>query len=95
MKRPRRRKAATEQRQPLFSTAEWRRIVAGLGMTTRQAQIVRLILEEKRDKQIARELRLSVPTVRTHLARACARNGAAGRLEFVICLFRWHRSHER
>ena len=52
-----------------------------------QAKVVRLLLHGYQDKQIARELGLGVPTVRTYMARIFARVGAEDRLGLVLHVF--------
>lgn len=51
----------------------------GEKLTSRQAQIVRLIQKGKQTKEIARELGISFGTVKTHLALVYARTGARNR----------------
>jgi len=57
-----------------------------LGLAPRQAEIVNHILRGKADKQIARELGISVPTVRTHLGRLFRKVGVNGRVEPTLHL---------
>ena len=66
---------------------QWERVVALLGLSPQQARIVALILEGKPDKQIAREMGVRVPTVRTYLTRIFQRTGAADRVELVLHVF--------
>jgi DNA-binding CsgD family transcriptional regulator len=66
---------------------QWERVVALLGLSPQQARIVALILEGKPDKQIAREMGVRVPTVRTYLTRIFQRTGAADRVELVLRVF--------
>jgi DNA-binding CsgD family transcriptional regulator len=52
-------------------------------LTTRQREIVQLLAEGVRAKEIARRLDLSVPTVRNHIHQALRRLGATSQLEAV------------
>jgi DNA-binding CsgD family transcriptional regulator len=66
---------------------QWKRVVVLLGLSPQQARIVARILEGKPDKQIAREMGVRVPTVRTYLTRIFQRTGAADRVELVLHVF--------
>lgn len=65
----------------------WARVVAELGFAPQEARIVEGILKGQRDKQIARDLGLKMPTVRTYLTRAFRRCGASDRVELVVRVF--------
>lgn len=70
---------------PSPPTAEdWTRAVAELGLTPRQTEVVRLVLQAKRDKQIATELGLGISTVRMHLRYAFAQLGISDRMELPL-----------
>ena len=69
------------------NTAHYDGVVRALDLSPRQARVVRLILQGRRDKQIAEHLSLSVATVRTYLARIFARLGVADRVELVLCVW--------
>ncbi len=56
-------------------------------LSPQQERIVELILRNCRDKQIAAEMKLKVPTVRTHLARMFQRIGVEDRMELVLAIF--------
>lgn len=59
-------------------------VVAGAhALTPRQRQVLAGIARGLQTKEIARELGVSEATVKTHLARACLRLGAANRAEAV------------
>jgi DNA-binding NarL/FixJ family response regulator len=83
---PRRRR-----REPRFGrllkTDEWRSVVRALHLSPGQARVVRLILQGRKDKQIAQRLGLSVATVRTYLGRIFTRLGAADRVELVLLVW--------
>lgn len=66
-----------------LSIREWDVVVQTLDLAPQQERIVRLLMRSKRDKQIAREMGLAVPTVRSHLERIYARVGVSDRMELV------------
>ncbi len=68
----------------LFSDGQWTRAQQELGLSPRQAQIVRLILEGNADKQIAQRLNISMTTVRTHLHRLFEKFTINDRLELTL-----------
>jgi DNA-binding NarL/FixJ family response regulator len=57
-------------------------------LTPRQGQIVALMAEGLSDKEIARRLRVSPATVRTHIDRLFADNGIHTRTEAVVAWMR-------
>ena len=57
-----------------------------LGLTPRQAQVLRLLLDGKANKVIARELRLSVETVKDHVAAVLRCLGVTSRTQAVIAV---------
>jgi DNA-binding NarL/FixJ family response regulator len=63
---------------------EWRDLSRRLGLPPQQAAIVELILQGKRDKQIASFLHLSHGTVRTHLRFIFRRLNVTDRVELVL-----------
>ena len=65
----------------------WSRIVESLRLSPQQVRIVGLILRGFCDKEIATELRLTVPTVRTHLSRIFQRNGIHDRIGLILHIF--------
>lgn len=67
--------------------ATWRRVADGLGFSPQQTRIVELILCNRQDKEIAAELSLTIPTVRTYLSRAFVRTGVSDRLGLVLRVF--------
>ncbi len=58
-----------------------------LGFPPQQARIVELILEGRKDKQIAAAMGLRVSTVRTHLSRLFDRTDSADRVELLLRVF--------
>ena len=51
----------------LASEQEWTLLKGNLGLSRWQAEIMHRILHAKSDRQIAHELAISVPAVRTHM----------------------------
>jgi len=68
----------------LISEQEWTQLQHRLGLSPRQAQIVREILHAKSDKQIARDLDIALPTVRTHVGRLFRKFDLNDRTELVV-----------
>ena len=58
-----------------------------LALSPQQRRIVELLLLGYQDKQIAKELTISVPTVRTYLKRIFDRVGVADRVGLLLHLF--------
>jgi DNA-binding NarL/FixJ family response regulator len=85
---------SAEKLPPLpISSERWHELVRALHLPPQQAKVVELILRGQEDKQIANQMRLAVPTVRTYLSRIFVRLGVTGRMELVLHLFaRSHRS---
>jgi len=71
----------------VFSQTEWTELQRNLSLSRRQAQVVERLLCGRSDKQIAKELEVSVPTVRTHLGRLFMRFGVADRCELILHVF--------
>jgi DNA-binding NarL/FixJ family response regulator len=67
-----------------IDAAAWHRAVEAMGLSPQQARIVELLLRGMRDKQIAAELGLGVPTIRTYLARVFQRVGVCDRVELIL-----------
>ena len=72
---------------PVFSCGEWLQLKADLSLSGRQAAVVQQLFLGHSDKQIAQELCISVPTVRTHLNRLFLRFGVQDRCELVLRVF--------
>lgn len=71
----------------VFSGGEWTRLKEDLALSPRQAEVVEQLFLGHSDKQIAHELHVSVPTVRTHLCRLFTRFGVEDRCELVVQIF--------
>ncbi len=74
-------------RPPLFNPEEWRTIVRTLALSTRQAQVVGLAIQSKKDKEIARILRVEESTVYTHIKIAKSRLHALDRIGLAYRVF--------
>jgi DNA-binding CsgD family transcriptional regulator len=74
--------------RPLLSDDEWQPLARTLSLSARQAEICRLILSGASDKQIASNLRIAVPTVRTHISRTFVKLGLQDRFELMSLVFR-------
>lgn len=77
----------------IFTESEWLEIVNELSLPPRQAGVMKYLFLGHSDKQIARELQISVPTVRTHLSRLFSRFDAQDRTELVLYVFRYFRKN--
>lgn len=79
--RPGRRNAES----PLpFDDRQWNEIVAVMELSPQQARIVELLLRGLRDKEIAHELDLGVPTVRTYFRRIFDRAQVEDRVGLIL-----------
>jgi DNA-binding NarL/FixJ family response regulator len=65
----------------------WRRVAEDLALSPQQERIVELILRGKQDREIATELALTVPTVRTYLTRTYRRVDVPDRMHLVLRIF--------
>ena len=72
---------------PALTEGEWQDVIRVLHLTPQQTGIVRLILQDKKDKEIAAEMRLNFWTVRTHLSRIFTRLGVDDRVGLVLRVF--------
>jgi len=79
--------------QPLVSAREWSQLVRSCGLTPRQADIVRHLMLGESDKQIAGTLKISTPTVRTHLRKLFQKFGISDRVELILCIFAYLREN--
>lgn len=72
---------------PVLSGQEWARLTQELELTPRQAEIIGHLLLGKSDKQIAKKLGITVPTVRTHMGRLFHKLGISDRVELILHIF--------
>ncbi len=62
----------------------WKEIVKKIGLSTRQARIVELMLRDLSDRQIAIVLGISESTIETHKERISHRTGTHGRMQLAM-----------
>jgi len=79
-------------RPPLFSVEEWRLIVNILALSPRQAEVVGLVIQSKKDKEIARMLRVEETTIYTHIRIAKSRLNAIDRVGLAYRVFECFRN---
>ena len=76
-----------QTRPPLFTLEEWRAIVGTFALSTRQAQVIGLAIQSKKDKEIAKILRVKETTVYTHIKIAKSRLNAVDRMGLSYRVF--------
>ncbi len=72
---------------PLFTGEEWCEIVDRLALSPRQAQVLGLVIQSHKDKEIATVLDISHATVRTHICEAKSRMVAEDRVGLAYRVF--------
>jgi DNA-binding CsgD family transcriptional regulator len=82
----------TQSRFP-FTPDEWSELVETTDMSPRQKQIARCILSGMGDKQIAEQIGIKVPTVRTHMGRLFEKLDVGDRVELVLHFVHRFREH--
>lgn len=75
----------------IFDEKEWKVLVDELALSPRQGEIVHHLFAGRSDKQIAHEMNLALPTVRTHLGRLFAKLNVQDRHELILYIFRQFR----
>ncbi len=80
---------------PVFSGGEWLQIQSDLSLSSRQIAVVQQLFLGHSDKQIAKELCISIPTVRTHLNRLFLRFSVQDRCELVLRVFAYFMERHR
>lgn len=70
-----------------ISDVEWSYVIEQLELSPCQSHIVHLLVQGKRDKQIASTLGRSVATVRTHLRAVFTRHRISDRTELAVRVF--------
>ncbi|TWT44927.1 transcriptional regulator MalT [Phycisphaerae bacterium RAS1] len=80
--------ATNRHEAPLrLDEATWAHICLSLKIPRQQQRILSLVLQGLSDKEIAAELALRVPTVRTYLTRIYQRTGVADRVTLILRVF--------
>jgi DNA-binding NarL/FixJ family response regulator len=77
----------TDTRPPMFSADEWQRIVSYLALSPRQAEVAGLIMQSKKDKEIAVALSIVKRTVREHVTDLFLRLDASDRVGIACRVF--------
>lgn len=74
--------------RPLVPAVRWPDVARALQLSPRQSEVVQLVVQARKDKQIAALLKMSAPTVRMHLRHAFARLGVEDRMELALLVFK-------
>jgi DNA-binding CsgD family transcriptional regulator len=77
-----------------FSEPTWLGIAGHLGLSPRELDIARCIVAEQADRQIAKNLGISVHTVQTHLVHLYQKIGVQSRLGVLKRFIHVHRTLE-
>ena len=72
-----------------FSEHDWESIAAQFGFSERELEIVKLVFDDKCDKEIGSELAMSRHTVHTHFGRLYKKTGVHSRAQLIMDVF-WH-----
>lgn len=72
---------------PLFSFDEWNEIIRVASLSPRQAEIVGLVVQSRKDKEIAAALDIRCCTVRTHFEECKERLAAHDRMSIAYRVF--------
>ena len=78
---------STTMHTQLVSDQEWDVLSEMASLSPRQTDILKCIMQGDSDKQIAEELGISVPTVRTHIERLFHKFELNDRVELLIYFF--------
>jgi DNA-binding CsgD family transcriptional regulator len=79
--------AVASNGKSIFSDIEWAEITEELSLSLREGQIIKCLFADKPDKKIAIDLKISIPTVRTHMARLFKKLGANDREDLLLHVF--------
>ncbi len=74
--------------QELFTPEEWAALVARMSLPPRQSELAACLMCGFSDLQIARQMGITVPTVRTYMSRLFNRFEVQDRHELVLHIFR-------
>lgn len=75
---------STASLSAILNTEKWSAVAKELRLTPRQADVVRLVLQAKQNKEIAATLGLQTSTVRMHLRYTFVRLGVTDRMELAL-----------
>ena len=73
----------------IFAESDWLEIVNGLSLSPRQAEVIDCLFHGYSDKQIGTKLKISLPTVRTHLSRLFLKFKVQDRVELILYVLRY------
>ena len=79
----------------IFDEKEWEVLVEELALSHQQGLIVHHLFKGKSDKQIAQDMGLAVPTIRTHMGRLFTKFNVQDRTELIIHVFHHFRTNSR
>ena len=71
----------------MFREWEWRVLVNRLGLSTREAEIIRRVFDDLTEVAVARELGLAPSTIHTYLRRLYRKLGVKSRGELLTLVF--------
>ena len=74
----------SSESKELFSADEWTRVTQKLKLTPQQKALAHNLLLGKSDKQIAMEMGIAVPTVRSHITRLFSKFEVSDRVELIL-----------
>ena len=74
---------ALHRQQPTASGLSLARIAANLGFSRRETELADLILRGSSAREIADQLKIALPTVKTHIRHILHKSGVKTRLQFV------------
>jgi len=78
--------------QSVFAPREWRSLAAALGLSPREAGVVRAVFDGASERRIAEELGLSPHTVHTYIWRIYRKLQVQNREELLVRVFAEFRS---
>jgi len=68
----------------VFTDKEWLELMGILSLSERQGQIAHRMFRDMSDYQISQDLKIAVPTVRTHISRLFGKLGVDDRVGLVL-----------
>ena len=72
----------------MFSSRQWYYIQEGFHLTSRQAEIAKLVCQGLNNNQIAKKCHITYNTARTHVNHICAKIAVHGRAELILRLIK-------
>jgi len=76
----------------IFADNEWDQLQKELEIPPKQADVIKCLFSGYSDKQIAKQMNLGMPTVRTHISRAFRKFDVNDREELILHIFKHFRS---